>query len=409
MNVLILSQYFWPEAFRINDVALGLTERGHDVTVLTGMPNYPNGKLFDGYGLLGPYAQSFNGLTIRRTPLIPRGSASGMRLAINYASHAVFTSLLAPFLVSDQIDGILVFEPSPITIGIPARMIKLIRRSPIAFWVQDLWPQSLSATGAVKSPLLLRAAERLTRWVYRGCDRVLVQSQAFIEHIEAQGVPRELIAYLPNSAESYYRQYPSNQVDRKSVGLPDGFRVMFAGNLGSAQDLPSLIAAAEMLRGNSEIQWIIVGEGRMRPWLADQIRAKQLHRTVHLIGQMPPESMPAYFAQADVLLASLRREPIFAYTIPSKIQSYLACGKPVIAALDGEGARIILEAGAGWATPPENPDELARTVLAASRLTKQELYSMGCRAEAFFMKNFEREMLLTRLERLLVGMKSIPA
>jgi colanic acid biosynthesis glycosyl transferase WcaI len=220
LNLLILSQYFWPENFRINDVAQGLASRGHTVTVLTGLPNYPGGKLFRGYGLFGPYKELLNGVVIRRTPLISRGPASNVRLALNYLSHAVSTCVLGPFLIPEHIDGILVFEPSPITIGIPARLIRRIKHAPVAFWVQDLWPQSLSATGAVRSKGLLHAVDLLTQWIYRGCDRVLVQSEAFIEHVAAQGVPKELIEYLPNSAEAFYRPQPSSPVRREFGNRP---------------------------------------------------------------------------------------------------------------------------------------------------------------------------------------------
>jgi colanic acid biosynthesis glycosyl transferase WcaI len=179
--------------------------------------------------------------------------------------------------------------------------------------------------------------------------------------------------------------------------LPEGFRVLYAGNIGAAQDFPTILAAAERLRGEKQIQWIVLGDGRMRDWVKREVEKRGLSN-VHLLGQRPSESMPRYFAQADVLLATLRREPIFAYTIPSKIQSYLACGKPVIAALEGEGGRIIRSAGAGWAVPPEDPAALAEAVRAASRLARSELDAMGNRGEAWFREHFEREKLLSRLE-----------
>lgn len=408
MNLLIVSQYFWPENFRINDVARGLSNLGHKVTVLTGMPNYPGGALFKGYSFAGPYTESWDTVEVRRAPLVPRGNSNALRLAINYASHALTATLLARFLIPKSIDCILVFEPSPISIGIPARFIKWLTRAPIAFWVQDLWPQSLEATGAVKSRAVLGIADKLTRWIYRGCDRVLIQSEAFAEPIRRQGVPSHKIEYMPNSAESHYRRLPAQGSDRETDGLPLGFRVMFAGNIGAAQDMPSLVSAAELLRDHPNIHWIILGEGRMRSWVVEQIRQRRLERTVHWLGSKPPEAMPEYFAKADVLLATLRREPIFAYTIPSKIQSYLACGKPVIAALEGEGARIIRDAGAGWVVPPEDPKSLAHAVLAASRLSTKDFETMGSRAEEFFLKSFERNMLLSRLESVLTALAEMP-
>jgi glycosyltransferase involved in cell wall biosynthesis len=306
--------------------------------------------------------------------------------------------LLAPFVVRGRFDAILVYEPSPMTIGIPARALRAWKRAPLVFWVQDLWPESLSATGAVKGRAALGLVDRLIKWIYRGCDRVLVQSQAFIASVRAHGVPEARIRYLPNSAENFYRRLTPSAADAEAKELPAGFRVLYAGNIGAAQDFPTILAAAELTRGESQIHWIILGDGRMRAWVEDEVRRRGLSASVHLLGQRPPERMPRYFAHADVLLATLRREPIFAYTIPSKIQSYIACGRAVIAALDGEGGRIIREAGAGWAVPAEDPQALAQAVLTASRAQKAELKAMGDRGEAWFREHFEREKLLARLE-----------
>ena len=398
MRLLVLSQYFWPENFRINDVVQGLAGRGHEVAVYAGLPNYPGGTYFEGYGFFGPLRDRLGEVPVSRAPLIARGAGGGLRLALNYASHAIFATALAPWLVRGEFDAILVYEPSPMTIGIPARALRALKRAPVVFWVQDLWPESLTAAGAVRNRLLLAAAGRLVRWIYRGCDRVLVQSRAFIPSVEAHGVPRERIGYLPNSAESFYRRVVASPGDAEAAELPSGFVVMFAGNIGAAQDFPTIVAAAELLKARTDIHWVIVGDGRMRTWVAEQVRARGLESAFHLIGQRPPERMPHYFAHADVLLATLRREPIFAYTIPSKLQSYLACGKPVVVALEGEGGRIVEESGAGWAVPPEDPRALADAVLAASALSGTEREAMGNRGETFFREHFEREKLLSRLE-----------
>src|SRR5258708_5126361 len=398
MKLLILSQYFWPENFRINDVVEGLTERGHAVTVYTGMPNYPGGRYFTGYGFWGPLRERYKAAEVRRAPLIARGASGGLRLALNFLSHAFFATLLAPWLARGRFDAILVYEPSPMTIGVPARALRALKRVPLLFWVQDLWPESLSATGAVKNRTVLAIVDGLIKWIYRGCDRVLVQSEAFIPSVEAHGVPRSRIRYLPNSAENFYRRVAPQPTDAEARELPAGFRVMYAGNIGAAQDFPTILAAAELLKRESGIQWIILREGRMRDWVEDEGRRPALQAPVRLLGQRPPERMPRYFAHADVLLATLRREPIFPYTIPSKIQAYIACGKPVIAALEGEGGRQIREARAGWVVPPENPQALADAVIAARRMEKSELDRMGQRGEAWFREHFERDKLLSRLE-----------
>jgi colanic acid biosynthesis glycosyl transferase WcaI len=392
VKLLVLTQYFWPENFRINDVVEGLASRGHEVTVYTALPNYPSGKFFAGYGAFGPFSQSFKQVKVRRVPLIPRGGGGSVRLALNYLSHAFMATAMAPFLKGGY-DAILVYEPSPMTIGIPARALRALKGAPLLFWVQDLWPESLAATGAVRSRTLLGLADRLIKWIYRGCDRVLVQSEAFIASVEAHGVPRERIRYLPNSAEAFYRKMPRDP--------QPGFSVMYAGNIGAAQDFPTILAAAERV---PDVQWLIAGDGRMRPWVEGEVKRRGLDN-VRLLGQRPSEEMPRLFAQADVLLATLRREPIFAYTIPSKIQSYLACGRPIIAALEGEGGRIVRDAGAGWAVPPEDPGALADAVRAASALAPTELDAMGNRGETWFREHFEREKLLSRLEGFLQEVK----
>src|SRR5436190_1980066 len=365
MKLLILSQYFWPENFRINDVVDGLTERGHAVTVYTGIPNYPTGRYFEGYGFFGPMRGRFMAADVRRAPLIARGAGGGLRLTLNFLSHAFFATILAPWLVRGRYDAILVFEPSPMTIGIPARALRALKRAPLLFWVQDLWPESLSATGAVKSPALLSLVRRLVKWIYDGCDRVLVQSRAFVPSVRNFGVPESRIRYLPNTAEAYYRNLEPQAQDAEAVELPQGFRVMYAGNVGAAQDFPSILRAAELLRDEPRIQWIIFGDGRMLPWVKEEVAHRGLQH-FHVLGHRPPERMARYFAHADVLLATLRRDPVFSYTIPARIQSYLACGKPLIAALEGEGARIVEEAGAGWIARPEDPQALADAVRVAS-------------------------------------------
>jgi len=397
VRILLLTQYFWPENFPINDVVAGLVERGHRVTVYAGLPNYPAGRFYEGYGIFGPFRQEYRGAQVRRAPLVPRGAGGAFRLVLNYFSHALLATLLAPWLARGRFDAILVYEPSPMTIGIPARALRALKRAPLAFWVQDLWPESLSATGAVKNRLALRLVDVLIKWIYRGCDRVLVQSEAFIPSIEAHGVERSRIRYLPNSAEPFYRKLEPSVDDPEALEMPPGFRVMYAGNIGAAQDFPTILGAAERLREEKRIQWIVLGEGRMRGWVEAEIGKRGL-ANVHLLGQRPAQRMPHYFAHAGVLLATLRREAIFAYTIPSKIQSYIACGRPVIAALEGEGGRIIREAGAGWVVPPEDPKALAAAVLAASRVARPELDAMGNRGEVWFREHFEREKLLSRLE-----------
>lgn len=396
VRILIVTQYFWPENFRINDLAVGMTERGHHVTVLTGIPNYPNGRFFDGYGYLKKRRECFAGVNVIRMPIFARGSANGVRLILNYLSFAISSCVAALFLRGRH-DVIFVFQPSPITVGLPARVIKARTGAPILFWILDLWPQSLTAVGAVKSQALLRLIAALVRFIYKGCDRVLVQSRSFIPEVVKQGAVPEKVRYFPSWAEEVYR--PQAAVAKEGLPpLPNGFRVMFAGNIGVAQDFETLLAVAERLRTRPDIHWVILGEGRMSGWVHEEVAKHGLSRQVHLLGQHPVEKMPAFFAAADVMLVSLKRAPNFALTIPGKVQSYLACGRPIVAMLDGEGARVIEESGAGLVCPAEDADGLADTILTMADMPKDQREEMGRKGRRYFEANFARSMLFDRLE-----------
>jgi colanic acid biosynthesis glycosyl transferase WcaI len=404
MRVLVISQYFWPENFRINDLVEGLLERSHEVTVLTGLPNYPSGKLFPGFGFKGPYTGRFGGAQIIRVPLVPRGNGRAIRLVLNYFSFALAASIVGSWRCKGPYDAIVVFEPSPVTVGIPARVVSSLKGAPILFWVQDLWPESLSATGAVKSPRVLNAVAGLVRWIYRGCAKVLVQSEAFVQPLLDLGVNADKIRYFPNSAEAIYQSPPPSQA-WNGPPLPAGFRVMFAGNLGAAQSLETMLAAAEILRSHPDIHWIVVGDGRLGTWLKEEVARRQLGAQIHLVGQFPLAAMPQWFAQGDLMFASLRRDPVFALTIPSKIQSYLACAKPIVAALDGEGARVVNISGAGVAVPAEDAQGLAEAVLKIYKMDAFGRKVLGDNGRKYYEKHFDREKLLDKLDEWLSEVK----
>jgi colanic acid biosynthesis glycosyl transferase WcaI len=398
MRILILSQYFWPEEFLINDFAKSLRDRGHYVEVLTGLPNYPSGKLYPGYSFSGPYRDAYNGIQIWRSPIFPRGNASGWRLIINYFSFAFLASIRGFLACWRSFDVILVYEVSPITVGIPARVIKALTGAKLFFWVQDLWPESLSATGVIHSDYILKCFGELTRWIYKGCDLILIQSRAFIESVLKYGVENKKIRYFPNCAEDYFRPVNPRKCTSESALMLPGFRVMFAGNIGKSQDFETLLSAAELTLGKPSIQWIILGDGRHRSWVEHEIYNRELNN-VHLLGRHPKERMPAFFSLADVLLIALKRKPLFALTVPSKVQAYLACGKAILASLDGEGARIIQEAQAGITVPAENPKELADAVLRLNELGQEQLKVMGQNARKYYEKHFSRKHLLDLFER----------
>lgn len=398
MRILVVSQYFWPESFRINDLVLGLRDIGHDVNVLTGKPNYPRGIVFPGYKSWGVGREEFQDVQVLRVPVVPRGKGGALCLILNYLSFALMASLLGPILCRGQYDAIIVFQPSPITVGLPALLLKKIKKAPILFWVQDLWPESLIATGAVQSKLVISLVGRLVRFIYKRCDKILIQSQAFAKPIQSFGVELDRLCYLPNSAEGLYSPVLVDKGAPERQLLPKGFLVMFAGNIGVAQDFNTILAAAEKLKVYSDIHWVILGDGRMLSWVKEQVLERKLTGNFHLVGRHPVEAMPRYFSLADVLLVSLKSEPIFALTIPAKIQSYLASSKPIVASLDGEGARIVNDSGAGFAPGAENPEGLASAVMEMYRMSVDERQRMGERGRKYFELHFERNLLLKRLD-----------
>lgn len=398
MNVLVVSQYFWPEPVRVNDLAVGLVERGHRVTVLTGTPNYPGGSFYPGYGLLRPLYEDYRGMGVLRIPLVPRGTGRRHLMAINYLSFAVTASLLGPLLCRGRFDVILVYQPSPITVGIPAIVMKKIKGAPIMFWVQDLWPETLSATGAIRSKRILSLVARVVRYIYRRCDRILVQSKGFVPRVKALGARPASIIYFPNWADELYRPVELEDGAPEREEMPGGFRVVYAGNIGAAQGFDTVLAAAEKLKDHSQIQWMILGDGSMRSWVEERIKELRIENSVHLLGRRPVESMPRYLSLADALLITLRPDLLFSLTIPSKLQSYLACGRPLVAAIDGEVARVVEEAGAGAAVPAGDAEALAAAVLDLARFSPEERVEMGRRGRAYFEEHFEREKLLDRLE-----------
>lgn len=400
MHILIVTQYFWPESFRINDLALGLLERGHQVTVLTGSPNYPEGSFYKGYGYFNKQ-QDYHGVKLIRVPLIPRGKGGGMRLALNYISFAVTASIMGPLICRDKYDLVFVFQLSPITQGLPALLFKKIFKLPIFFWVQDLWPESLSASGAIKSKIVLNAVGKLVTFLYKRCDRILIQSRDFFDSIVLQGGEANRILYFPNSAEKLF-----SAPILASPNIPqmhEGFKIVFAGNIGAAQDFETIISTAEKLQFCKDIQWIVIGDGRMRGWSETEVKRRGLSNNVHFYGRYPLETMPVFFSQADVLLVTLKKKPIFSLTIPSKIQSYLACGRPIIAAIDGAGAHVIEEACAGFTCSAEDPDALSQIVLKMYGMSRSERELMGANGRFYYDRNFDRDMLLDRLDGWMKG------
>jgi glycosyltransferase involved in cell wall biosynthesis len=395
LKILIVSQYFWPENFYINQLAIDLKKRGMDVDVLTAKPNYPEGRFYDGYKAFGLKQELWHGVKIFRVPIFSRGNKSKVRLVLNYISFVVSGVLLSPFqLLGRRYDIIFVFAPSPIFQVIPASFLGWLKGVPVVLWVQDLWPQSAEATGYVKSGWILRLLEKLVRFCYAHTDLILVQSKAFIESV-SKLAPKIPVLHYPNSVDMDF--YAPKQMDVPVIdSLSSGFRVVFAGNVGEAQSMETIVMAAEKLLCYQDIKIIIIGSGSKIDYLSKMIKERSLIN-VFLAGRYPIETMPTLMRQASALLVSLKNQPIFSLTIPSKVQAYLAVGKPIIASLNGEGASVIRDANVGFAVPAEDAEGLARAILRMSLMSDEERAQLGENGRAYFKRNFDFDTLITEL------------
>jgi glycosyltransferase involved in cell wall biosynthesis len=407
MRILIVSQYFWPEDFRINELTQSLVENGAQVDVLTGKPNYPEGVVQPGYRAWGTQREEYESISVFRVPLYPRGRGRALDLLLNYLSFIFSGLIFGPGLLRGRAyDAVFVYAPSPLMQALPALWLARRKKAPCVLWVQDLWPESLSATGFIRNRYALALVEWVVRFIYRHADRVLVPSEAFRAPIERLGVPSERINYYPNA---YLEEYPSAQYSKDEEALAreiaTGFSVVFAGNLGTAQALETVVEAAKLLQEQgSAVRFFLIGSGSRAAWVQAEVDRCGLSN-LRLPGRFPNQAMPLFYAAAGALLVSLRDEPIFAYTVPSKVQGYLAAGRPVIASLNGEGARIIIEAGAGLACPAGDAESLARAVLELHANSAAERVSLGEAGRAYYLEYFESGKLARQLLGLLEAVK----
>lgn len=398
MKILIVSQYFWPEEFRINDLAIELTERGHEVTVLTGNPNYPKGKFYQGYGFKFAI-EKYRGIKIYRVPIIARGKASGFRLAMNYLSFAINGSLFSLFH-RKKYDASFVFAISPITAVYPALFHKFLYKNKVILWVQDLWPESVNSAGKLNSSFISNCLTKMVKQIYKSSDKVLVQSEGFIQSIEGKGVTKKQLEYIPNWAEDVYSDKSKIAEDKFSNKVPKGFNVLFAGNIGEAQDFDSIVQAAEITKKLPEIKWIIIGDGRKKSWVEFEITRLGLQETVFLLGRYPMEDMPSLFVHADLMLLSLKDEEIFSMTIPAKVQSYMAFGKPIVGMLNGIGADVIRKADCGYVGNAGDYTMLANNIIEAYQQDPNILIEKGINGKNYYNQNFSKKVIIDNLIRI---------
>lgn len=395
MRILVITQYFWPENFRVNDLCLELKNRGNDVTVLTGKPNYPTGKFNESYNFFTKNFEIWNGIKIYRANLLPRGNAGILRLFLNYLSFSLFASIKI-FFINDSFDKIIAYQLSPGTIGFPALMGKFKFKSKLYFYIQDLWPESLTEAGGIESGIILKIINSMMNWFYSNSNKIIVQSEGFIFYLQKKGVPKYKINYLPNTVESFYKPEPiiKEYIDK----FPKGYNIIFAGNLGIAQDFDTIIHAANILfKKGYLINWIIIGNGRGKLQIIEKITKLHLSSSFYFFGSLPSEEMPFYFACADLLLVSLKKSLIFSLTIPSKVQSYMACGKPILGNIDGVTSNVINDSQAGLCSNSGDFKNLANNVILFYNKSPEEIKNYSENSYLYFQKNFDRKIVYDKL------------
>lgn len=396
MRILIVSQYFWPEAFIINDMARALVLAGHKVTVATGKPNYPEGRIALGYSREGTSREiCLMGIEVFRVPLRPRGNAGAISLSLNYLSFIASGLRHFPRLLRDRsFDAVLFYGVSPLTSAIPAAYIAWRKKAHLAYWVQDVWPDSLAVTGFFTNRLILGAVSYLMRTLYWQAGTILVQSEAIAESV-AQCADARKIAYLPNPAPMDEPQKDALPPDLSKV-FEGCFPVVFAGNLGRAQSLETIIGAASYLRDEPRIRFVVAGTGSEATHLKILTDAAGLENVV-LTGHLDRQMMPSLFRRAGALLVTLKGDPAISTVVPSKIQAYMQAGKPIIAALNGEGARIIKESASGLVVAAGDSKGLAESILTLSSMPVRKREEMGLAGRRYFETHFEATSVARRL------------
>lgn len=402
MKILVVTQYFWPEEFRINDICEGLVEKGHKVEVLTGLPNYPYGKLFDGYSYFSRGEKEYKGIKINRTYLTARGKNSSIKLALNYISFMVSSLFHIPKLMTKKFDNIFVFQVSPITTAIPAIILSKLKKIPSSIYIQDLWPETFYSIVNIKNPKIQSILKRICIRIYNSFDQIVIASEGYRKILVKCGINNDKIEYLPQWAEDIYSEGTdiNESIIEKSS---DEFIVTFAGNIGKAQSVDTIIEAANLCRNNTNIKWIILGDGSEFSNIKSMVEKYKLKDTVKLLGRKPSSDMPKYFSQSDALIVTLKYTDILRITLPAKVQSYMASGKPIIGAISGAGMDAIENSKCGIVGEAEDYKSLYNNVIDLYNMSEEQRINLGNNGKKYFKNNFERNMLLNRLEKYLIS------
>lgn len=393
MKILVFSQYFYPENFRINTLCRELVMRGHEVTVVTGYPQYPYGRIYDGFGFDIPYENRWNGVTICRVKVHPRGSGL-LGMLRNTVDYVVQANRWVKEC-REKFDAVYVFEVSPVTVGLPAVRYKKKFGVPMFFNLQDLWPENVEEVLGIRFAPLTWLINRIVDRIYGASNKILCASNGFAQNLRVRGVPEDKIVFWPQ----FCMEPNLKDAEKPEVYGEDTFNIVFAGNLGDAQGLDLMVDAARELKG-TPVRWYLVGDGRAKARLEQKVLDCGVCEEVTFIGRVSEKEADRYVHFADCAYLSFKDNKIFNMTLPAKLQTYLACGTPILAAAGGESARLVSENGIGFVCRPRL-EELVNTARQAASMSRQEREAMSAAARIYYEQHFTMDDLVTELETML--------
>jgi len=400
VNILIFSQYFWPENFRINDLTSYLIAKNHKVTILTGYPNYPDGQIYSDFVKNKEKYKFFENAQIIRCPIIPRGK-NKFFLILNYTSFFLSVFFFSFYkLFSKKFDLIFVFGLSPITSYIPAIILSKIIKKPLVLWILDLWPETLIDLNVIQNKQLKNIFFYFSNKIYSRSHKILVQSRSFKTKLEKR-IKNKNIEYFPAWVEKeYYLNYEEIEFSKEILIDKKLFTIMFTGNIGEAQNFAKILSAAKSLSDKKyPIRWIVVGGGSKLKWLKNKITSLKIKNFI-ITGSYKLEKMPSIIKHANVLLLTLKSSPTFNFTIPGKLQSYMFSKKPILGSISGEAADIILQSKSGLVSEPDNEFKLIKNIETFMKLDNVDMKKMGLNGYDFAIKNFDRFKQLKKLNNI---------
>jgi glycosyltransferase involved in cell wall biosynthesis len=397
-NILFVTQNFYPETFGINDIVSDMAGCGYNVDVLTGLPNYPMGRFYDGYGIFKRGSRYYHGARLFRCAVFPRLKNSKIGISLNYASFAICATFKLLRLAFRKYDKVFVYEPSPLFQAIPGLIAAKLKRCEKIIYVLDIWPESVYSVVDIKNKVFRRMLKKYSERTYRKFDRVLVTSRGFVPQFEAAGIERSKITYIPQWSTPMVQ---GETDEESSQRFKDTFNVVFTGNVGIPQNLSILAQAAQKLADYKDIRYIIVGDGDYLNDFLKLVSDMKLEDVFVFEGRKPQDKMAGYYATADCLFASLKNIELFTKIIPAKIQAYMQSGKPVICSITGEGAQVVDEAGCGLTSDAGDAQALAQNIIKLYNMTDDERRKMGAKGIAYSKEHFDREKLLDQIAQIL--------